>query len=223
MATVQAIYRLAGRQTQGFLQSVFELMKLDLTVPDHSTLSRRRRQLTITLPVKDWTKSRRWWWTRLASKSTAKVNGKSVSTGSGSAGPGANSTSARMKRRSKSSASWPAQTMSATPKSCQIYSRTCPERSNKSAPMVPTISEDAMTRSIAIEREWRSCPAKEPGFGATPTAKRSVTSATRTCVGSEKSGARSGSGRATIIVGAWRRRPSSASRSSSAIGCNSPD
>jgi Transposase DDE domain len=58
MATVQAIYGLAGRQTQGFLQSVFELMKLDLTVPDHSTLSRRRRQLTITLPVRDWSGSR---------------------------------------------------------------------------------------------------------------------------------------------------------------------
>src|SRR5215510_10268074 len=58
MATVQAIYGLAGRQTQGFLQSLFELMKLDLTAPDHSTLSRRRRQLTITLPVKDWSKPR---------------------------------------------------------------------------------------------------------------------------------------------------------------------
>jgi len=58
MATVQGIYGLAGRQTQGFLQSVFELMKLDLTVPDHSTLSRRRRRLTITLPVKDWSRSR---------------------------------------------------------------------------------------------------------------------------------------------------------------------
>jgi hypothetical protein len=52
MATVQAIYGLAGRQTQGFLQSVFVLMKLNLTVPDHSTLS-RRRQLEITLPVKN--------------------------------------------------------------------------------------------------------------------------------------------------------------------------
>ena len=58
MATIQAIYGLAGRQTPGFLQSVFELMKLDLTAPAHSTLSRRRRQLTITLPVKDWSKAR---------------------------------------------------------------------------------------------------------------------------------------------------------------------
>lgn len=51
MATVQAIYHLAGRQTQGLLQSVFGLLKLDLTAPDHSTLSRRRSQLTVTLPV----------------------------------------------------------------------------------------------------------------------------------------------------------------------------
>jgi len=58
MATIQAIYSLAGRQTQGFLQSIFELMKLDLTVPDHSTLSRRRRQLEITLPVKDLSRPR---------------------------------------------------------------------------------------------------------------------------------------------------------------------
>jgi IS5 family transposase len=39
-------------------RSLFELMKLELPVPDHSTLSRRRRQLTITLPVKDWSKPR---------------------------------------------------------------------------------------------------------------------------------------------------------------------
>src|SRR5215468_12611413 len=49
MAIIQAIYGLAGRQTQGFLQSIFELMKLDLPVPDHSTLSRRRRHLEISL------------------------------------------------------------------------------------------------------------------------------------------------------------------------------
>lgn len=51
MATLQAIYHLPGRQTQGFLQALFELLKLDLTAPDHSTLSRRRGQLTVTLPV----------------------------------------------------------------------------------------------------------------------------------------------------------------------------
>jgi hypothetical protein len=57
MAIVQAIYGLDGRQTQGFLQSVFELMKLNLTAPDHSTLSRRRWHLMITLPIKNLSKS----------------------------------------------------------------------------------------------------------------------------------------------------------------------
>lgn len=51
MATVQAVYHLAGRQTQGFLQSVFTLMQVNLPVPDHSTLSRRRGQLSVILPV----------------------------------------------------------------------------------------------------------------------------------------------------------------------------
>ncbi len=58
MAAVQAIYRLAGRQTQGFLESIFELMKINLPVPDHSTLSRRRKSLNITLPVQDRDKPR---------------------------------------------------------------------------------------------------------------------------------------------------------------------
>jgi Transposase DDE domain len=51
MATVKAVYRLAGRQTQGFLESIFELMGIDLSVPDHSTLSRRIGKLQVVLPV----------------------------------------------------------------------------------------------------------------------------------------------------------------------------
>jgi len=51
MATLKAVYRLAGRQCQGFVKSIFELMTIDLPVPDHSTLSRRLSQLTIQLPV----------------------------------------------------------------------------------------------------------------------------------------------------------------------------
>ena len=52
MATVQAVYQLAGRQTQGFLQSLFTLLKLKLAVPDHSTLSRRRGRLIVPLPLR---------------------------------------------------------------------------------------------------------------------------------------------------------------------------
>lgn len=51
MATVKAVYRLAGRQCQGVLESIFEVMGIELPVPDHSTLSRRLGQLSIELPV----------------------------------------------------------------------------------------------------------------------------------------------------------------------------
>ncbi len=56
MATVQAIYTLAGRQAQGFMKSIFE--KISLPVPYHSTLSRRRKSLNIALPIRDWSKPR---------------------------------------------------------------------------------------------------------------------------------------------------------------------
>jgi hypothetical protein len=51
MATVKAVYRLAGRQCQGFLESIFKLMGIELAVPAHSTLSRRLGQLSIELPI----------------------------------------------------------------------------------------------------------------------------------------------------------------------------
>ncbi len=51
MATLKAVYQLAGRQCQGFVESIFELMDIDLPVPEHSTLSRRLGQLSVELPV----------------------------------------------------------------------------------------------------------------------------------------------------------------------------
>jgi len=51
MATVKAVYRLAGRQCQGFLESIFALMGIMLSVPDHSTLSRRLSKLDVVLPL----------------------------------------------------------------------------------------------------------------------------------------------------------------------------
>jgi transposase len=53
MATIKSVYGLAGRQCQGFLASIFALMGLDVAVPDHSTLSRRLGQLSVSLPVVD--------------------------------------------------------------------------------------------------------------------------------------------------------------------------
>ncbi|MGR3280297.1 IS5 family transposase, partial [Acaryochloris marina NIES-2412] len=49
--TLKCIYGLAGRQTEGFLSSLFELMGIELPVCDHSTVSRRKGQLSISLPV----------------------------------------------------------------------------------------------------------------------------------------------------------------------------
>ena len=51
MGTIQSLFHLAGRQTEGFLESLFTLMGIGLGVPDHSTLCRRLNQLSVELPV----------------------------------------------------------------------------------------------------------------------------------------------------------------------------
>lgn len=49
--TLSSLFGLARRQTEGFVESIFDLMELDLPVPDHSTVSRRLAKLNITIPV----------------------------------------------------------------------------------------------------------------------------------------------------------------------------
>ena len=51
MVTIQSLFSLAGRQTEGFVESIFQLMDLDLPVPDHSTISRPLQKLNVQLPV----------------------------------------------------------------------------------------------------------------------------------------------------------------------------
>lgn len=46
---LRLVYDLPLRQTQGFVASLFELMDLDLPVPDYSTLSRRAQDLSVDL------------------------------------------------------------------------------------------------------------------------------------------------------------------------------
>jgi hypothetical protein len=43
--TMRDVFRLALRQTEGLIGSLIALLGLDLTVPDHSTLSRRSKTL----------------------------------------------------------------------------------------------------------------------------------------------------------------------------------
>ncbi len=48
--TLRAVFRLALRQTEGLIGSVIRLLRLDLAVPDHSTLSRRTETLEVPRP-----------------------------------------------------------------------------------------------------------------------------------------------------------------------------
>ncbi len=52
VATIKSVMKMAGRQAQGFVESLFRLMGIDLPVPDHSTVSRRLGKLAIEMPVK---------------------------------------------------------------------------------------------------------------------------------------------------------------------------
>jgi len=46
--TLRSLYKLGLRQTEGFLESISSLMGLELSIPDHTTLSRRSKELDIT-------------------------------------------------------------------------------------------------------------------------------------------------------------------------------
>ena len=48
--TLQAVFHLPLRATQGLAQSLFQSMGLVLPVPDHTTLSRRATRLVVQLP-----------------------------------------------------------------------------------------------------------------------------------------------------------------------------
>ncbi|MFT5199564.1 MAG: hypothetical protein ACI87O_002234 [Planctomycetota bacterium] len=50
--TLRWVYGLPLRQAEGFLRSLLQIMRLDLDVPYHTTLSRRNRQLDIALKPK---------------------------------------------------------------------------------------------------------------------------------------------------------------------------
>src|SRR5436309_6695365 len=45
--TLRAVFRLALRQTEGLIGSIICLLRLDLAIPDHSTLSRRAETLQV--------------------------------------------------------------------------------------------------------------------------------------------------------------------------------
>jgi len=52
MITLKEVFHLTNRGIEGFVQSLFQMMNIDLPVPDHSTLSRRGKTLKVKLPKK---------------------------------------------------------------------------------------------------------------------------------------------------------------------------
>ncbi|MBV5347007.1 IS5 family transposase [bacterium] len=52
MLTVKEVFDLTNRSVEGFVRSLFRMMKVNLPVPDHSTLSKRGKDLKVSLPKK---------------------------------------------------------------------------------------------------------------------------------------------------------------------------
>jgi hypothetical protein len=52
MLTVKEVFHLTNRGVEGFVRSLFRMMKIALPVPDHSTLSKRGKDLKVKLPKK---------------------------------------------------------------------------------------------------------------------------------------------------------------------------
>ena len=52
MLTVKEVFHLTNRGVEGFMRSIFRMMKINLPVPDHTTLSKRGKDVKVNLPKK---------------------------------------------------------------------------------------------------------------------------------------------------------------------------
>jgi len=52
MLTVKEVFHLTNRGVEGFVRSIFQMMKINLPVPDHTTVSTRGKNLKVNLPKK---------------------------------------------------------------------------------------------------------------------------------------------------------------------------
>jgi hypothetical protein len=52
MLTVKEVFHLTNRGVEGFVRSIFQMMRINLPVPDHTTLSKRGKDLKVNLPKK---------------------------------------------------------------------------------------------------------------------------------------------------------------------------
>ena len=52
MLTIKEVYHLTNRGVEGFVRSIFRMMNIKVSVADHSTLSKRGRDVKVNLPKK---------------------------------------------------------------------------------------------------------------------------------------------------------------------------
>ncbi len=50
--TLRVVFHLPLRQTEGFLDSLLRLMDLELKAPDHTTMSRRNKDVNVSSPTR---------------------------------------------------------------------------------------------------------------------------------------------------------------------------
>lgn len=53
MLTVKEVFHLTNRGVEGFMRSIFRMMRINLPVPDHTTLSKRGKDLKVNVPKKN--------------------------------------------------------------------------------------------------------------------------------------------------------------------------
>jgi hypothetical protein len=56
--TLRLVYKQPLRQTEGLLTSISTILELDLSIPDHTTLSRRAKHISLSKPPKPSSDSR---------------------------------------------------------------------------------------------------------------------------------------------------------------------
>ena len=78
---MRLLFHLPVRQTEGFLSLILELMGVDLSVPDHTTLSRRHAFLKVALPVQARHEPMHLVVDATGLKVAGEANGKSANTG----------------------------------------------------------------------------------------------------------------------------------------------
>lgn len=52
MLTIKEVFHLTNRGVEGFVRSIFRMMRINLPVPDHTTLSKRGKAVKVNLPKK---------------------------------------------------------------------------------------------------------------------------------------------------------------------------